>query len=758
MIEFFNTSEFEDSHQLSKPLFLIKSTILKCQDSLDDWVRYESEGYLDGNEAIVLSIRIDLPTRSPYGLLEWEKIAVSYEDGDNTNLKAYSLRKNFPDLPHLNQTPKNKPKDLCLSDAQFMEYMYNNSLMGFIQRIKNWLDRAASGELHLDEQPREPFISNTAGDFVLDSYTYERIINADSNIELFPTYVLKPNEFSRRFYIEASSIKNPDKNFVSPFTILCIKSKPTADQCINYKPENYLELYDLLLNKLSIYLSREIYFFLYNSRQLKKDNHLSRDLLLALCIPRLNSEGLVTDPEIIVFHIKKKLYEIGLLHDCLIKRYDKRRDKNFFDLKNTFKDKDKKFRKVKVDSFKVIKPFTKHLASEMAGIPEEIIEKSFAVIGQGALGSQLTLNLARQGFHKWHLIDYDTLLPHNFARHGLSAGYRGIFKAVATHNEIRHILDKSDIIPFPSPIYEFSHEDVIKVFDTDIILDCSVSHTVFLALAYRQKPDSRTFSCYYCGKGYTSVLICEDSQRKIRLDDIDLQLKIKGLENCPMKNIYRTQDDNQIIYSTSCNETTTVMPQDLVAVHAGMISMQIKKALNSENSHVFVNNVKAEGLGVDVETFTPSEMIVYDCNGWQFRISPAAIEEMSNFRGEKLPNETGGVLLGWINSFKQVIYIGMAIPAPPDSAERPYYFQRGKEGLYDFVQSVKQASNNDIYYVGEWHSHISEAKVQQSNDDKIAMEKIARMMLEDSLPGVLLIVGDPNNFACYVECGWENDQ
>jgi tRNA A37 threonylcarbamoyladenosine dehydratase len=756
MIEFFNTSEFEESHQLSRPLLIIKYAILKCQDSLDDWVRFESEGYLDGNEAIVLSIKVDLPTRSPYGLLGWEKIAICCESGDYPILKAYSLRKNFPVFSHLNQTPKNKPKDLCLSDVQFMEYMYNNSLMDFVQRVKSWLDRAASGELHLDEQPREPFISNTAGDFVLDSDTYERIITGDSNIELFPTYVLKPNKFFRRFYIEASSIKNPNKNFKSPFTILCIKSKPTFDQCINYKPENYLDLYDLLLNKLSIYLSREIYSFLYNSRQLKKHDHLSRDLLLVLCIPRLNSKGLVTVPEIIVFHIKKKLYEIGLLHDCLVESYDKRKDRNSFDLKNTFKDKDKKFRKVKVDSFKVIRPFTKHLAAKMAGITKEIIDNSFAVIGQGALGSQLTLNLARQGFQKWRLIDQDTLLPHNFARHGVSAGYRGNSKAVATYNEIALILDKSDVIPFPAPVYGFSHRDVNKAFDTDIILDCSASHTVFLALAYRQKPDSRTFSCYYGGKGYTSVLICEDSQRKIRIDDIDLQLKIKGLKNRIIKNIYRKKEDNQIVYSTSCNETTTVMPQDLVAVHAGIISMQIKKALNDENSHVFVNNVKADGLGVDVETFIPAEMTLKDCNRWKFRISPAAIEEMSKFRGEKLPDETGGVLIGWINSFEQVVYIGKAIPAPLDSVERPYYFKRGKKGLHNLVHNISEITNKDLYYVGEWHSHPPNCSVSQSMDDKIAIKKISGMMLEDSLPGVMVTIADSNKIACYVECGWEN--
>ena len=43
------------------------------------------------------------------------------------------------------------------------------------------------------------------------------------------------------------------------------------------------------------------------------------------------------------------------------------------------------------------------------------------------------------------------------------------------------------------------------------------------------------------------------------------------------------------------------------------------------------------------------------------------------------------------------------------------------------------------------------------DDDKIAMQKIAGMMLKDSLPGVLLIIGDSNKFACYVECGWEDE-
>ena len=76
-------------------------------------------------------------------------------------------------------------------------------------------------------------------------------------------------------------------------------------------------------------------------------------------------------------------------------------------------------------------------------------------------------------------------------------------------------------------------------------------------------------------------------------------------------------------------------------------------------------------------------MIIRDYNGWQFRINPDVMEEMNKLRLKEVPIETGGVLLGWINSFEKIIYVGMAVPAPPDSVERPYYFQRGKKGLFD---------------------------------------------------------------------------
>jgi len=757
MIEYFEVSKFENDHRLSSPLSIIKSSITRRQEVLGEWVTYESEGYLDGVEALILSIKVSVPSRSPFGILKNEKIAVCFTDGECPLLKSCALRKNFPDLPHLNLTPKDNPRELCLFDVHFMDHMYNQTVMDLVVMSKKWLDRAAVGELHLDEQAIEPFLMNSTGDFVLDSETYERIIKGESGFEIFPIRFLQPGELTYRYYIEVGSKKHSDRK--NPFVILCIKSEPSANQCISHRPQNYLELCDLLQQKLSIDLDREVFRFIQNFYRRKNEGKtfLEKYLVLVICIPRLNSKGEISIHEIIVFHANKRLLEVALSIGCL-RQQTKKEEKGFiYILQEDFDRKDDKLKEIKVDPFQVIRPFTKQLAMDMSDVSKKTADTAISVIGLGALGSQLVLNLSRQGFSNWRLVDEDTLLPHNFARYGVSGFYRGVAKAIAVKDEIDRILENANVKAYQFKFTGFPNNRVRKIFKTDIILDCSASYSVFLDLAYRERPASRTFCAYTCGEGYASVLICEDWERNIRLDDIDLQLKTKGLENPLIRNIYRTRENDQLIYSTSCNSTTSVIAQDLVAIHSGALSRQVKKAILDNNAQVFINLIQEDGFGVQVASLNPSKVIVQDSDGWEFRIISDALDEMNRFRDKKLPNETGGVLIGWINSFKRIVYVGKALPAPPDSLERPYYFQRGKKGLYELAQQINKMSNGDLYYVGEWHSHPSHSSVSQSPDDMQCMEKISEFMLEDGLPGILLILGDSNGLGYYVNSGWSND-
>jgi len=48
---------------------------------------------------------------------------------------------------------------------------------------------------------------------------------------------------------------------------------------------------------------------------------------------------------------------------------------------------------------------------------------------------------------------------------------------------------------------------------------------------------------------------------------------------------------------------------------------------------------------------------------------------MHKFRYAKLPNETGGVLMGTFDTSEKIIYVVLVLPSPPDSIERQQSFE-----------------------------------------------------------------------------------
>ncbi len=760
-MRFFETQPLKQCQFLPDELAIIRSVVLNCKERLGNWVSYEAEGILGGREAIVLNIKVSLPPRSPYDLLKSEKIAICLSKRNNLKFDVCALRKDFPDLPHRNATLKGAPKELCLFDVPAIDRVYNETLINFLFRVKKWLDRAAVGELHLDEQGMEPFISDNIGYLVLDSETEKRMGEGSTGYELIATKFVEHNEYHKKLYIEISSFEFGKGGSKIPFALLPINSNPSSDQCISFLPVNYLELAELLENKLYINLDGEILNFIsitYKRGVLKKyedKDLLGEHFLIAICIPRLNSVRKEVGNEIVAFDLFESVKNIGKALGCIREQPGIKTKKRIYRFTNGINRREDELKEIVPVPFSVVRPFSQRLAKDMAGIDEDISDITISVVGIGALGSQLVLNMARQGFSNWKLIDDDILLPHNFARHGLSAHFRGQMKALALKQELDLILEKPEVTPYCTRFTGVKDNKDRKMFDSSIIIDSTASYSVFLPLAYMEDIGQRIFSTYYTGGGLTSVLLAEDKARTIRLDDIDLQIKIKGLDDPVIKTIYRTRETNQLVYSTSCSSQTTVMAQDLVAIHAGIITRQIKELIFTDSTKVYINLMSEDAYGVNVKDFIPCNVIITEIEAWKFRISQSTLDEMNDYRNQKLPNETGGVLIGWINSYEKIIYVGKALPAPPDSVERPYYTIRGKEGLYNKILEIGQTSNNDLYYVGEWHSHPHNSSVTQSGDDLKSMARLSRIMLEETLPGVMLILGDNNDLGCYVESGWE---
>lgn len=65
-------------------------------------------------------------------------------------------------------------------------------------------------------------------------------------------------------------------------------------------------------------------------------------------------------------------------------------------------------------------------------------------------------------------------------------------------------------------------------------------------------------------------------------------------------------------------------------------------------------------------------------------------------RKEKLPNETGGVLIGSYDFAHNICYIVDAIDSPSDSKEYPDAYIRGSNGLYEKVCKIENITIGNL--------------------------------------------------------------
>jgi Prokaryotic homologs of the JAB domain len=103
---------------------------------------------------------------------------------------------------------------------------------------------------------------------------------------------------------------------------------------------------------------------------------------------------------------------------------------------------------------------------------------------------------------------------------------------------------------------------------------------------------------------------------------------------------------------------------------------------------------------------------------------------------QRLPNETGGVLLGSFDMARKVALVSLALSSPEDSKEWPTVYIRGSAGLQGVVSRSEIATGGGFEYIGEWHSHPSGATAGASRDDRRALSLLSEVMAEDARPAL----------------------
>lgn len=411
-------------------------------------------------------------------------------------------------------------------------------------------------------------------------------------------------------------------------------------------------------------------------------------------------------------------------------------------------------------------PLTTEMARQLSGVPDEMDDPRLFLIGVGALGSKVALHLGRAGITHITTVDKGFLSPHNLVRHALLPDSVGRSKAERLKEEVEAIF-RDEIGSLGT---EAVTEDVRSaifggaqhsVGDYDWVLDCSASSAVVNTLIDRRLAQSPlVMRAEIADEGRLGFLLIEGEDRNPRVDDLQAQLYSLALDDDGVAEWLRRQRSEadefgstleDINIGLGCGSPTMRIADDIISYHAAVAAMSMKHRMAREHTAsgiqisrwnetpIPTGRVEFRELG-EVLELTPENV-----PDWCVRMPTRIFRQLQREMSVALPNEAGGILVGYIHYKKRVIYVTHTLPPPPDSVGWPYAFRLGVDDVPEQVRQIRERTGGLIGYVGEWHSHTNGAH-QLSRRDLEAAEQVGASVRRVGLPTHIMIV---NRSGCY---------
>ena len=618
------------------------------------------------------------------------------------------------------------PKCLCLYEQPYDEIKLQWRGVAFLERIREWLSLTASGKLHQEDQPLEPLILSSDGIFI---YSPEVVAKGQCFIRCIHN--------DRRWTV-LQALPNQDAELsADPFYVRILKGIPQAHGVISRTPKNLLDLSKCLENagiSLLDNLKAEL------SGLYKSKRYLNYQLLILLVLPKKrDTKSSHTFNEYFAVLTDDKINRLG---EKLGLWKEKRSRERYEGEKSD---------KCKIKLLKPVEDFHSELGSLLNGVNSNIRTK-VTMIGAGALGSQIYLNLQRAGFGTWSILDHDVLLPHNLARHALGPQYVGLNKAHGLAAFGNALSNSQDSIAFEENFLDTM--DITRVenylSESDLILDVSTSIPVARKLS-DMDIRGRKVSVFLNPTGEDLVVLSEGESEQYSLDMIEMQY-YRYLIQEPSLRKHLDNPDKSVRYSNACRDISARIPQDYIAIHAGISSNAIKKIYNDANPTIGIWQITAS-MAVNRINTTVYPAFVHRQDQWKIVIDKFLVDKISTARANCLPNETGGILIGSFDMIRHKIYLVDTILSPADSEEYPTAYIRGIEGVGEKLTEVGLRTANNLEYVGEWHSHPEGCGVDPSIDDKKLFAWLEQNMSSNSRPALMLIVGDRKQYQVFTNMG-----
>ena len=697
-------------------------------------MKFPASGELKA-ECIIVEVECDgIPSKNTVGLQYCERLVLFISTDPEQLVQVFALRKDFPTLMHQNQSRKGQPASLCLYFEPTISVLRTWTPQNFLRRIQWWLEKSSKNELHPADQPVEHLFFQSKYELILP-WNFEELRKNHSSFIIRRGSQRKNEGFSCHLLVD----KNQSANDLR-LKFIQLELPPIVHGVVESDPVNFGELSDLLLNR-NINLIDELRSVLHELIDEKGTSVLSNHegTLILLQIPLSRSIG--NEPEQIIYRAfltETDLFDLGVELNILMKHEDVYyRDHLFFADQKII---NRKWQDYPLEAVDVLKINTPQAAREQSGIAEE--GPTGVLVGAGSLGSTLINLWGRSGWGKWTIVDKDYIKPHNLSRHVAHRYQVGEPKAKVVAE--LHSLAVDDALIITSLIADAT--DLIKDSSSPILRTASIVIDASTTLEYPRAASNdnslaRHISVFITPDGNGSVLLVEDAERKIRLRTLEAQYYRSLLEN-DLGNIHLTNTIGTFWSGAGCRDISVVLPYSKVMGQACTVAEQIQNLALLPQAFIKIWQREPEtgatyayNFPVHLESFfSLDDIILFIDNG--------VLDLLFHMRKQCLPNETGGVLLGYYDFNIKVVVIVTALPAPPDSKSTPISFERGTLGLAEKIQEAADRTMGMVGYIGEWHSHPPGHSTSMSGEDIVQLTHLARGMAEDGLPAISLIVGD----------------
>ena len=691
----------------------------------------------DGTEAVALAISATVPQRPIHDIRQTERILIVFNQDDSWYPIVETLRKDFPCVPHTNLTELGEPRSLCLYYEPWEEVRPNLTAPKLIARIMWWLEETANGTLHGGDQPLEPLLFDPRWDLIIPHDLLSG--SAVSEPEVLACYT---TGWSLRLVRSPVSPERPSDNAqVGSCLALVVTCQPQQHSVIQATPRTLRDLHNFLVPAgvdLREILRKRLDVWTGKAKELHSVEGVGLVLLARLPKTRVVG-GEVESEELRAFAFNGSISGIA-------KAVARHPDDTNTDGPEGISG------EIELLPLNPRPGLSRALAAKVNG---EFREDSSPVIavGAGALGSQVVVNLARGGFGQWTLVDHDLLQPHNLGRHALGGWALGVPKALGLADMLNSIVEGppiargvvTNVLRNRAP----GNQAIVDWKSSSIILDVSASVAVAHYLCHDVRSPARRVSLFLNPSGTALTLLAEDRARSIPLDVLEMQhyraliwdSNLTGLLSRPPT----------IRSGVGCRDVSTQIPQDLVGLFAGIGSRAVKRAVETDKAQIATWMVDESTYAVSNTTIEAPDVRRKKKGGWRIFWDAQLESKLKEYRNTKLPNETGGVLIGSYDLERRIIYVVDATEAPLDSQECPHGFLRGSEGLQEAVERIREATSGRLDYIGEWHSHPTR-NTEPSTRDQNVVKWVKETLDDEGQVGVVGIVGSSKRLSL-IPCG-----